>query len=69
MMQNLADCRQRLLAWGKVKRVILDADKEHSVIIHPRDFHDEPFKLLDLMIDLALRIHSANDYLLAQIFY
>ena len=61
MMQSLDDCRQRVHAWGKVNRVILDAAKEHFVVIHPRDSHGEPFKLLGLMIDLDLHMHSAID--------
>ena len=67
MMQSLDDCRQRVHAWGKVNRVIFDAAKEHLVVIHPRDSHGEPFKLLGLMIDLDLRMHSAIDQLLAKI--
>ena len=67
MMQSLDDCRQRVHAWGKVNRVIFDAAKEHLVVIHPRDSHGEPFKLLGLMVDLDLRMHSAIDQLLAKI--
>ena len=63
MTQSLDDCRQRVHAWGKVNRVIFDAAKKHSVVIHPRDSHGEPFKLFGLMIDLDLRMHSAINQL------
>lgn len=36
-------------------------------MIHPDESHGEPFKLLGLMMDLDLRMHSAIDQLLSKI--
>ena len=41
--------------------------KEHLVVLHPSDHHGESFKLLGLMVDLDLRMHTAIDQLLSKI--
>ena len=61
VMDELSSCRSRVHAWGRANRVSFDAGKEHLVIIHPSDHHGEPFKLLGLMIDLNLRVHTCID--------
>ena len=37
------------------------------VILHPDEHHGDPFKLLGLMIDLDLRMHTCIDQLLSKI--
>ena len=64
---NLSECRKRVHAWGCANRVSFDASKKHLVVLHPSDHHGEPFKLLGLMIDLDLRMHTAVDQLLSKI--
>ena len=67
VIDNLSACRKRVHAWGCANRVSFDASKEHLVVLHPSDHHGEPFKLLGLMIDLDLRMHTAVDQLLSKI--
>ena len=64
---DLADCRSRVHTWGRMNRVSFDPSKEHLVVIHPSEYHGEAFKMLGLMIDLDLRMHSAIDQLLSKI--
>ena len=66
-MTELSDCRRRVHSWGVANRVSFDPAKEHLVVIHPSQSHGEPFKLLGLMIDLDLRMHTAIDQLLSKI--
>ena len=66
-MTELSDCRTRVHKWGGVNRVSFDETKEHLVVIHPSQSHGEPFKLLGLMIDLDLRMHTAIEQLLSKI--
>ena len=67
MMKDLEECRHKVHKWGKMNRVSFDPGKEHLVVIHPAEHHGESFKLLGLMIDLNLRMHTAIDQLLAKI--
>ena len=67
IMTELSDCRRRVHSWGVTNRVSFDPAKEHLVVIHPSQSHGEPFKLLGLMMDLDLRMHSAIDQLLSKI--
>ena len=67
IMTELSDCRTRVHKWGGVNRVSFDETKEHLVVIHPSQSHGEPFKLLGLMIDLDLRMHTAIEQLLSKI--
>jgi len=64
---ELAQCRTRVHTWGRANRVAFDPSKEHLVILHPDSYHGESFKLLGLMMDLDLRMHTAVDQLLAKI--
>ena len=66
MMQSPGDCRQRVHAWDNIKCAIFDVFKEHLVVIEISDSHAESFKLLDLMSDLDLRMHSSIDHLLSK---
>ena len=67
IMSELSGCRERVHTWGVTNRVSFDPAKEHLVVIHPDESHGEPFKLLGLMMDLDLRMHSAIDQLLSKI--
>jgi hypothetical protein len=67
VVTELTDCRTRVHAWGRANRVAFDPSKEHLVVMHPSEFHGEPFRLLGCLIDLDLRMHSAVDQLLSQI--
>ena len=67
VLEELADCSSRVHRWGRRNRVSFDPGKEHLVVIHPNEFHGEPFKLLGLMIDLDLRMHTEIDQLLSKI--
>ena len=67
IMTELSDCRTRVHKWGGVNRVSFDETKEHLVVIHPSQSHGEAFKLLGLMIDLDLRMHTAIEQLLSKI--
>ena len=53
--------------WGRANRVSFDAGKEHLVVLHPREYHGDPFKLLGCTIDLDLRMHTCIDQLLSKI--
>ena len=64
---QLSECRGRVHNWGRMNRVSFDASKEHLIIMHPCEYHGEPFKLLGCMIDLDLRMHSCIDQLLSKI--
>ena len=66
-MQELTECRQRVHSWGRANRVSFDAGKEHLVVLHPSAFSGDPFRLLGLMIDLDLRMHTAIEQLLSKI--
>ena len=66
-MDDLSSCRSRVHTWGKANRVSFDAGKEHLVIIHPSKHHGEPFRLLGLMVDLDLRMHTSIDQLVSKI--
>ena len=52
---------------GRTNRISFDAAKEHLVVMHPSEYHGDPFKLLGLMVDLDLRMHTAIDQLLSKI--
>ena len=67
VVTELTDCRTRVHAWGRANRVAFDPSKEYLVVMHPSEFHGEPFRLLGCLIDLDLRMHSAVDQLLSQI--
>ena len=67
LTNDLAECQTRVHAWGRANRVTFDPAKEHLVVLHPSEFHGEPFKLLGLMVDLDLRMHTAIDQLLSKI--
>ena len=67
VMDELSSCRSRVHTWGKANRVSFDAGKEHLVIIHPSSHHGDPFRLLGLMIDLDLRMHTSIDQLVSKI--
>ena len=67
VVEELASCRTRVHTWGRANRVTSDPAKEHLVVLHPSEFDGEPFKLLGLMIDLDLRMHTAIDQLLSKI--
>ena len=61
------DCRLKVHNWGKVNRVVFDADKEHVIILHPLQGEGDPFKLLGCLVDLKLTMQQAIDKLLSQI--
>ena len=44
-----------------------DAAKEHTVILHPSEFHGDSFKLLGCIVDVDLRMHSAVEQVLSTI--
>ena len=67
IISELSECRERVHAWGRMNRVSFDATKEHLVVMHPTECHGLPFKLLGIMIDLDLRMHTAIDQLVAKI--
>ena len=41
--------------------MVLDADKEHGMVLNPSESHGDAFKLLGCMVDTDLRMHSAVD--------
>ena len=61
LTNDLAAYQTRVHAWGRANRVTFDPAKEHLVVLHPSESHGEPFKLLGLMVDLDLRMHTAID--------
>ena len=67
VMEELTECRQRVHSCGRSNRVSFDAGKEHLVVLHPSAFVGDPFRLLGLMIDLDLRMHTAIEQLLSKI--
>ena len=67
LTNDLAECRTRVHAWGRANRVTFDPAKEYLAVLHPSEFHGEPFRLLGLMIDLDLRMNTAIDQLLSKI--
>ena len=67
IMTDLTKCRDRVHKWGTANRVSFDPAKEHMVVIHPTENSGESFRLLGLMIDLDLRMHTAIDQLLSKI--
>ena len=66
-MSKLIACSRHVHQWGRTNRVSFDAGKEHLVIFHPDEQHGDPFKLLGLMIDFDLRMHTCIDQLLSKI--
>ena len=64
---DLEKSKTRTHKWGRKNRVSFDALKEHIVILHPSKGHGDPFKLLGLMMDTDLRMHSAIDLLLGKV--
>ena len=67
VLEEFADCSSRVCRWGRRNRVSFDPGKEHLVVIHPNEYHGEPFKLLGLMVDLDLRMHTEIDQILSKI--
>ena len=67
IMTSLKKCRDHVHKWGRSNRVSFDPAKEHMVVIHPTEHSGESFRLLGLMIDLDLRMHTAIDQLLSKI--
>ena len=67
VVADLAKCRAGVHEWGRANRVTFDPAKKHLIVLHPSRSHGEPFKLLGLMVDLDLRMHTAIDQLLAKI--
>ena len=67
VMSDLTKCRDRVHKWGKCNRVSFDPVKEHLAIIHTAEYSGEPFRLLGLMVDLDLRMHTAIEQLLVKI--
>ena len=45
----------------------IDPTKGHLTVLHLSECEGEPFKLLGLMIDVDLRMHTAIDQLLSKI--
>jgi len=66
-MSKLTECRRHVHQWGRANRVSFDTGKEHLVILHPDEYHGDPFKFSGLMIDLDLRMHTCIDQLLSKI--
>ena len=64
---DLTECRSRVHTWCRMNRVSFDASKDHLVVLHPSEYHGDPFKMLGLMIDLDLRMHTAIEQLLSKI--
>ena len=64
---DLEKCKVRTHKWGRMNRVTFDALKEHIVILHPSKGHGDPFKMLGLLMDTDLRMHSAIDQLLGKV--
>jgi len=64
---DLEKCKDRTHKWGRKNRVTFDAQKEHIVILHPSRGLGDPFKLLGLLMDADLRMHSAIDQLLGKV--
>ena len=52
----LKKCKDNVHKWGKRNRVTFDAAKEHMIILHPSEHHEEAFKLLGCIIDPDLRM-------------
>ena len=67
IQSELEQCRGRVHTWGRKNRVGFDASKEHILVLHPSSPHGAAFKLLGLMTDPDLRMHSAIDQLLSRI--
>ena len=63
----MMDCRAKVHRWGKVNRVVFDADKEHIIVLHPLQGEGEPFKLLGCLVDCKLIMQNAVDKMLTQI--
>ena len=66
-MSSMDKCRTSVHKWGRTNRVAFDPDKEHAVVIHPRQGEGEPFKLLGCLIDCQLLMDRAIDKMLSQI--
>ena len=43
LMEELSDCRSRVHTWGRTNRVSFDAAKDHLVVMHPSEYHGDPF--------------------------
>jgi len=56
---KLSQCESQVHKWGRQNRVSFDAAKEHTVILHPLEWHGEAFKLLGCMIDPDMRMRLA----------
>jgi len=67
IMSTLNRCTERVHKWGEVNRVNFDADKQHIVVIHPRENHGDCFKLLGCMIDPNLTMRTQIEQLLSKI--
>ena len=44
---------------GGREQSVFDAGKGHLVVLHPSESHGDPFKLLDCMVGLDLKMHTA----------
>jgi len=64
---TLEKCRDKVHKWGRTNRVSFDPSKEHLVVLHPTANHGACFKLLGLLVDTDLRMHTAIDQLLTKI--
>ena len=49
--RNIHLYRVRVHHWDKINRVASDPQKEHIVILHPRDGSGDPYKFLGLLVD------------------
>ena len=67
IISEQSGCRRRVRSRGVTNGVRLDPAKAHLLVIHPDESHGELFKILGLMMDLNLRMHSAIDQLLNKI--
>ena len=65
--RTMGECRARVHKWEKINRVIFDADKEHSVVIHPLQGEGDPFKLLGCLVDCKIIMQQIVDKMLSQI--
>ena len=59
VVADLERCRTAVHGWGVKNRVAFDKEKEAVVVLHHLDGEGEDFRLLGLVFDTKLKMHSA----------
>jgi hypothetical protein len=67
ILTSLEACQRELHDWGNANQVIFDAGKEgHHILTSRGDSHGEDFKILGVIFDVELTMHSAVDKLVTE---